>query len=257
MAAVLANDPNAGAVVFKGTPALLEEVAMLPARVYAAGHTRDYHEAGPAVISHEIAENIHMDVLNEWSRTGFKTHLLDEAIEQSVLHGELPMYSDPNYNAKLMEQNTKAIEYVRKMTNSWYMLMGKFSSGLTDTVDYNEPLLTFVDEFHIPFSELSHVSKVLATIYFLESAVGITTTAGKRPKAANSKPPYSITPGQPTLLDGNVMREFNILWHKYLYEDDSPAFGSEEPQSRERTSEKDTDFTSYTDNGTIMRRFCR
>jgi len=118
-------------------------------------------------------------------------------------------------------------------------------------------MLNFVDNHHIPFQNLSKIAKVLATFYFLESAVGITTTAGKRPKAANSKPPYSVTPGQPTLLDGETMKEFNILWHKYLFEDDSPPFGSDDPSPRNRMDESNRDFTTYLDNGTIMRSFCK
>ena len=190
--------------------------------MYTAGHEREYHEDGPASVNHTVAENIHRDVLTEWSRTGYKTHLIENAIEQSVMLGELSMPSD-----------------------------------LTDTIDHNEPMLNFIDDHHMPFSKLSQIGKVLATLYFLESSAGITTTAGKRPKAANSKPPYSTTPGQPTMLDGVVMKEFNILWHRYLYEDDAPAFNSEEAYPRERMSEKDTDFTKYMDNGTIMRSFCR
>jgi len=246
------------AAEFSGS-AVIEDLATLPARMYLKDYQRSYHGNGPAIVAKATAENAHVATMQEWTDYGYKIQLLDDAIQEDIELGLIPSPEKGStaYNDALNLIKLKARRYAKEMGDAWYVLMAEYAHGLPANVDYSEKMMVYVDKFHNTFRDFTRTGKVLSTIMFLESDVGIVTTDGKRPKAANSKPPYSSKEGNPNIIDWKVMKDFNKLWHQYIYEDSSPVFGSEEAFSRERVPEKDASFTDYADNGAIMRSFCR
>jgi hypothetical protein len=202
----------------------LESLALLPNKIWEEIE-RNWnlfgYEGSPYYISMDVHRNAHVDTVS------YINSVVLEIFESKVeLDKKLGNFQGTNESWAKSQDNEGRI-YVKAMAEKYLSILKSVNNIGADTMNYNDELIAWMEEYEPQFKALSETAKAAATVYFLRGFMKLQEQAisGKN-RYPISIPPVSLNKKNVSLLDASIIKLFFNEYNKIVNDESRTKVGN-------------------------------
>lgn len=180
----------------------IEMIAIAPSEILeemtsVAKYNLMGYDASPFIVNDMVHMNSHVSSMNELDR--LKEFYLNKAYDKDNLLSV----------ERKQEERQKGLNYAIKMSNEWKKRRDEYNAKGPQSVDRNDKMIEWKEQYDAMFDGLSNTAQVTATYYFLEGQIS-------KERWGFSMPPVSDRKDQASMLDPEIVKNYFKLYNEQV-----------------------------------------